>query len=215
MEVIVNYKRIKHNRIKIDPDGRVVLSVRLNTTKKEIKELLEKYDGWIKKNMERAIDDTLIYDLTEDSSIYLLGNKYIVRIITDTKEFVEIQAGFLVIHTKIYDDIRITHIFDNFLSNLRYNTYKESLDKYLSLTNLSINGFKIRKMKRTLGKCYYEKREIVLSTTLIHKPIDYIEAICIHEIAHLMYPNHQKDFYAFIYKYMPDYKIRLKHLKNL
>ena len=215
MEVIVNYKRIKHNRIKIDPDGRVVLSVRLNTTKKEIKELLEKYDAWIKKNMERAIDDTLIYDLTEDSSIYLLGNKYIVRIITDTKEFVEIQAGFLVIHTKIYDDIRIAHIFDNFLSNLRYNTYKESLDKYLSLTNLSINSFKIRKMKRTLGKCYYEKREIVLSTTLIHKPIDYIEAICIHEIVHLMYPNHQKDFYAFIYKYMPDYKIRLKHLKNL
>ena len=214
MEVIVNYKRIKHNRIKIDPDGRVVLSVRLNTTKKEIKELLEKYDGWIKKNMERAIDDTLIYDLTEDSSIYLLGNKYIVRIIIDTKEFVEIQAGFLVIHTKIYDDARISHLFENYLSKLRYNVYKETLDKYLSLTNLSINEFKIRKMKRTLGKCYYEKRIIVLSTTLIHKPIDYIEAICIHEIAHLIYPNHQKDFYNFIYRYMPDYKIRLKHLKN-
>ncbi|MBR4237610.1 DUF45 domain-containing protein [bacterium] len=215
MEVIVNYKHIKHNRIKIDPDGRVVLSVRIGTSKKEIKELLEKYDGWIRKHLDRAIDDTLIYDLSENSSVYILGNKYIVRIITDTKEFIEIVDGFLVIHTKVYDDIRISHLFENYLSKLRYNTYKETLDKYLSLTNLSISEFKIRKMKRTLGKCYYDKKVIVLSTTLIHKPIDYIEAICIHEIAHLIYPNHQKDFYNFIYKYMPDYKIRLKHLKNI
>ena len=214
MDVLIEYKKIKYNRIRIDSTGRVILSVRLNTTKKEIEELLQKYDSWIKKNMIKAIDDTLIYSLTEGSTIYILGDIYLIRIIIDSKEYVQINGGFIDIHTKENTESKINKIFDTYLNNLRQEVYKDSLDKYLNLTGLSIKEFKIRKMKRTLGKCYYEKKSITLSTTLIHKPIDYIEAICLHEIAHLLYPNHQRNFYSFIYKYMPDYKIRLKHLKN-
>ena len=214
MDIRVDYKRIKNNRIRIDPYGRVILSVRIGTSKKEIEELIKKYEPWINKNLSKAIDDTLIYDLKEGSYVYILGNRYIVRIVTDNNDFVELDNGFINIHTSITSDDRISHIFESYLSNLRYTIYKEALDKYLNLTGLSINEMKIKNLTRTLGKCYYEKKIIILSTTLIHKPIDYIEAIVIHELAHLNFHNHQKEFYNFIYEYMPDYKIRLKHLKN-
>ena len=85
MDVLIEYKKIKYNRIRIDSTGRVILSVRLNTTKKEIEELLQKYDSWIKKNMKKAVDDTLIYSLTEGSTIYILGDIYLIRIIIDSK----------------------------------------------------------------------------------------------------------------------------------
>ncbi|HEC1794954.1 TPA: M48 family metallopeptidase, partial [Campylobacter lari] len=32
---------------------------------------------------------------------------------------------------------------------------------------------------------------------------------------HLIYPHHQKEFYDFLYKFMPDYKAREIFLKSL
>jgi len=51
-------------------------------------------------------------------------------------------------------------------------------------------------------------------THLIEKNIDCIEYVVLHELCHIFYMNHQKDFWTLVEKYMPDYKIRRKNLKN-
>ncbi|MCD7797226.1 MAG: M48 family metallopeptidase [Clostridiales bacterium] len=43
------------------------------------------------------------------------------------------------------------------------------------------------------------------------RAVDYV---VVHELAHIRHHNHSKDFYAFVEKYMPDYKQREKLLKN-
>ena len=48
----------------------------------------------------------------------------------------------------------------------------------------------------------------------IEKNIDCIEYVVLHELCHIFYMNHQKDFWTLVEKYMPDYKIRRKNLKN-
>lgn len=37
--------------------------------------------------------------------------------------------------------------------------------------------------------------------------------VVVHELSHLVYMNHSKDFYRLIERYMPDYKERRKLLK--
>ena len=44
--------------------------------------------------------------------------------------------------------------------------------------------------------------------------IKCIEYVVLHELCHIFYMNHQKDFWALVEKYMPDYKIRRKNLKS-
>ncbi|MBP5343379.1 SprT-like domain-containing protein [bacterium] len=208
--IIVEYKRIKYNRIRIEPSGKVILSVRLNTTKKEIDALIKKYEPWIKKNYNKAYDLTLDYTLKQDSIIFILGKKYIIKIIKDNYNFVELNDEYLYIHTSKIDESHIENVFNKYLDEFRYITYKNIIDKYLIITNLSINDFEIRKTKRTLGRCYTERKKIILSKSLIHKSIEFIEAVVLHEIAHLKYPNHGNKFYEFIYQYMKDYKINIK-----
>ena len=46
-------------------------------------------------------------------------------------------------------------------------------------------------------------------------PDECIDYVVLHEIAHIKHHNHSKEFYAFIEKYMPDYKERVKLLRSL
>ena len=44
-------------------------------------------------------------------------------------------------------------------------------------------------------------------------PPEAIDYVVVHELAHIIYKNHGKDFYKLIEKYLPDYKKREKLLK--
>ena len=39
-----------------------------------------------------------------------------------------------------------------------------------------------------------------------------IEYVILHELAHFLYPNHNKDFYDFLTIHMPDWQERKKQL---
>jgi predicted metal-dependent hydrolase len=41
-----------------------------------------------------------------------------------------------------------------------------------------------------------------------------IDAVTVHELAHIRYKNHNKDFYALVRSYIPDYDEREKKLKE-
>ena len=211
MEYKIERKKKKNASIRIDNNGLVIVSVPSYFTDKMISDFILKYDSWIKKNMVKAIDPTTNQQIFEGSTIYLLGDRYIVRIILDKSRCVEIKDGFIYIYSDDLDLKIIDKIYSNYLKDLTLTTYKGIVDKYLNLTKLSINKLTIRSLKRTYGKCYFERKEIILSRSLIYKRIEFIEAVIMHEVAHLKYPNHQKEFYNFINKYMPDYKERMKN----
>ncbi|MCR5741886.1 MAG: M48 family metallopeptidase [Gammaproteobacteria bacterium] len=212
MEIERTVKRVKKFTLAIKKDGRVTLTVPYGASAKAEEEFLKRSEGWLKERYEKAIDKTLFFDCVDGSSIYILGSEYIIRIITSESDRVELDDSFLNIYTKDIDYSYTSKLLNDYLSKLRVDTYKELLFKYLKLTGEKIDKFRIKKLSASYGLCYPQRREIVLSSTLIHKNIEFIETVVLHEIAHLKYPNHQKEFYDYIYKYMPDYKERTKHL---
>jgi predicted metal-dependent hydrolase len=55
---------------------------------------------------------------------------------------------------------------------------------------------------------------INISTRLLFAPEDVLEYVCVHELAHLIEPNHSKDFWSLVKKASPDYKDNIKWLKE-
>lgn len=47
---------------------------------------------------------------------------------------------------------------------------------------------------------------------LAFRPEECIDYVVLHEIAHLKYRRHDRNFYGFIARFMPDYKARVKAL---
>ena len=52
------------------------------------------------------------------------------------------------------------------------------------------------------------KNKIILNERLIEKSKDCIEYVVFHELAHLRYPNHSKDFYNYLTELMPEWKVK-------
>ena len=64
---------------------------------------------------------------------------------------------------------------------------------------------KIKNFKKRLGSCSI-KGEIVFNWKIIMFPRDIIDYIIIHELSHLIYFNHSKNFWNTVEKFCPDFK---------
>ncbi|EAM0302656.1 M48 family peptidase, partial [Campylobacter coli] len=54
------------------------------------------------------------------------------------------------------------------------------------------------------------KAYVNLNLKLIQKSLKAIEYVILHEICHLKFPNHSKEFYDFIEYFMSDFRQREK-----
>lgn len=91
----------------------------------------------------------------------------------------------------------------------------ESTTKELiELTNLKPNNIRIRDISYTWGSCSTNKN-ITISLKLIKYSKEAIKYVILHELCHLKYMNHSKNFWNLVEKYMPDYKEIKKSLNNM
>jgi predicted metal-dependent hydrolase len=89
----------------------------------------------------------------------------------------------------------------------------ERVSFYSSLMGLQPAGITITGARTRFGSCSSKKR-LSFSWRLMQYPDKAIDYVVVHELAHLRYMNHSKEFYELIEKFMPDYKQRRKLLKE-
>lgn len=86
------------------------------------------------------------------------------------------------------------------------------VEYYSRIMNLYPTAVKINFARTRFGSCS-PKNSINFSAYLMLFPTTAVDYVVVHELAHIKYKNHQKEFYSLIEKYMPDYKNRAKLLK--
>ena len=105
---------------------------------------------------------------------------------------------------------------DNWYRKQAKSLFQERLDYNYNLFNEKIPYplLKIRKMKSKWGVCNVTKKTITLNLELIKMQGKYLDYVIIHELSHLVYPNHSKNFWLLVEKYEPNYKKYRKEMKN-
>ena len=83
---------------------------------------------------------------------------------------------------------------------------------YAKIMGVEYTSLKITSAKTRFGSCS-AKNGICYSLYLMQKPLEAVDYVVVHELAHTVHHNHSKQFYAFIEKFMPDYKERNRLLK--
>ena len=86
------------------------------------------------------------------------------------------------------------------------------VEKYSSLTGLVPSSVKITSAKTRFGSCS-SKNAVCFSWRLMAYPLEAVEYVVLHELAHIKHHNHSRAFYELVEKYMPDYRRRRKMLK--
>ena len=69
-------------------------------------------------------------------------------------------------------------------------------------------------MKTRWGSCTPARGTIRFNTLLFEADAECIDAVVLHELTHLIHPNHGTQFYSFLETAMPDYRARIDRLKK-
>lgn len=72
----------------------------------------------------------------------------------------------------------------------------------------------LRKMKTVWGSCSLKNKKITFSYYLAAVEPSCIDYVVLHELVHLIHPNHSRQFYSFLGTYMPDWKKRREALRR-
>ena len=191
-----NCKRIKIRVVK----GVVCVSAPLNVSKKIIDDFVQEQEAWIKNQLDKNTQSK------ENDLICLLGNEYRLHYINQKMCYVAGNALYL------YPDKTLIQKF------LKQNAKKyidlrfEFFCEQLHIRNISLQyGF----YKSKWGSCTPSKHKICFNVNLIFMPLEFVDAIILHELAHLYHLNHSKEFYDLLCTWMPNYKeIMKKNNKN-
>ena len=82
---------------------------------------------------------------------------------------------------------------------------EETVNELVKETGLVPNKVRIRDIKYAWGSCSANKN-ITISYKLICYSKDAIKYVILHELCHIKYMNHSKDFWNLVATYMPNYK---------
>ena len=87
-----------------------------------------------------------------------------------------------------------------------------SIEKYTKLLKQEPNKVRIKDIKYAWGSCS-SNRNISINKKLAKKDKQIIEYVVLHEMCHLKYMNHSKDFWNLVRNYMPEYQEYRRQLK--
>ena len=201
-KVFITKKNNKNMYLRVKKDG-IYITCNYFVTKGLIKSFIEKNKDSILEMNERIQKKE-----QKKEEFYYLGNKYDV-IILNTVSKIEFIDDKVYVKNKTY--------LNTFLKKEAERIFNERLEICYNLFEEDINypSLRIRKMTSKWGVCNITKKIVTLNLELIKLDIKYLDYVIVHELSHLIYPNHSKSFWNLVYKYCPNYKLYRKEMKNL
>lgn len=87
--------------------------------------------------------------------------------------------------------------------------------KWEPILKVKVNRVLVQRMKTKWGSCATASRNIRLNTDLAKKPLECLEYIVLHEMAHLLEPTHNARFVGLMDAYMPSWQFQRGLLNRL
>ena len=183
--------------------------IKLNYKKLEIDGFIIYYSKYRKnRNIRLVVEEDKTIRLT---CPYGVSDEEIYDFVRSKLEWIKKALGKMHVKEKLSDKPKLTKrdikALKDYIDSLVY--------KYAVIMKAEIENVKLRRMKTEWGNCNYRSKTLTFNTYLYYMSENFIEAIVVHEIAHLFYHGHGKMFYNMIYKYLPDYKERIKEGKKV
>ena len=216
--VSVSRKTMKNVRLKVFPSGEIKLSVPLDTTDEWITAYLSEKTPWIESKLDlfiktRAIEKEVHF--ISGSSTRILGKQVTVRVHTATKKSISIEDDILHIYTTEKEQVSIDKQVNNWWQKTAKQYYMDVIDRLYPIIEkhgIEIPEICVKKMSTLWGSCSRKHGRINLNFYLFKASIPCVEYVILHEMTHLLYPYHNKDFYDFLTIHMPDWESRKRQL---
>ena len=200
VNVFVTRKKQKNTYLRVKEDG-IYVTTNYLVTNKYILNLLKENENKIIK-MQEHLKKKQEYN----QDFFYLGKKY--NIVKSNLEDIIVGDSTILVKNEL--------VLDKWLVKQARIIFKESLDEIYKVFPVKIPypSLTIRKMKTRWGVCNTRLKRVTLNLELIKKDKKYLDYVIVHELSHLVYPNHGSDFWHLVSLSVPNYKVLRKELNS-
>ena len=211
IEIEVEYKKIKNIHLAVyPPDGHVHVSAPDYCTEDDLRSYLLSKLAWIRKQQSeiQAQERETHRDYVSGENHYLFGKRYVLRVIEEeAPPRIEFDHKYLMMYVRP-DSTREKRmeVLHEFYREQLHQKLTELFPRWQEKMGLTDFTWIILAMKTQWGSCMQKKREIRMNLALARVPLECIEYIIVHEMAHLKVRLHNKMFEQLVAMYMPSWR---------
>ncbi len=220
VDVKIVRKNIKNVHLKVFRSLEVVLSVPTQVPREWIENFLSKRIKWIDEQITKyklSGGTNTLDSIKNGTSVQLLGKDMRVVFEEASKNSIEVDEKRITLLLKdVTDEEFAQKLFLKWWKQAAEDVFQNELDtlyeKIFKKYQVAKPDIYVRKMKTLWGSCTPSKAKVTFNNYLLKANLRCIQYVVLHELTHLIYPNHSKQFYDFLTIHMPDWQERKKQL---
>ncbi len=215
VEFELTYKKVKNLNLRVRPNGSVAVSAPYRTSPQRVDAFVLKNLPFIQRARQRLAAlppyHTPPDSLAVGESLWLFGCEHPILAGQENKP--QLAEGRLLLPTGTeslpYPHRQATTLFKALLQPVLEEFLEHHSPFFLQQYGVRPGGLSCRNMKSRYGSCNIRSGQLTFSTRLVHFPLPATEYVVVHELSHLVVPNHSARFYRVVSAALPDFKERL------
>lgn len=208
--IAVTRKRIKHVHLRVHPDGRVTISAPISARPQVVEAFAATRLEWIQRQQDRVRrqvrEAPRLYVSGENH--YLWGQpRHLSVIERDGRPGVSVDDDHIRLFIQPGSDTTTrAHVMHAWHKSILREALPPLILNWEQRLNVRLKGYYLRRMKTRWGTCNYRTKHIRLNTELVTKRSHLFEYVLVHEMVHLIVPNHGARFVALMNEHYPAWR---------
>lgn len=205
----IEIRRSKRNKtitVNIERDGTINAVAPFDCSEETIKEELLKREYLISKRIAKrkaVLKEYVNRTFVEGQSFLYMGESYNLTISDETKTPLEIFDDKFLLSEKYLPKAK--EVFVKFYKKQGLPYIKERVEYYSKLVGREPVSVRIMDLRSHWASCTPQKSVNFHWKCVMAKPM-IIDYLIVHELTHLKYPQHNRQFWDAVFSVMPNYK---------
>lgn len=180
-----------------------------------VPEILRKKERWILRNLEKiSYQKKHRVVFSDGMNVLLFGREKIIRIVPLPQKNLRIHETENEIILEGGGDMYAFRIgLERYLRRKAKSFFEQRARITGEIMKTQFRTITIRAQKSRWGSCT-RYHDLNFNWRLVMMPLEVIDYVVIHELAHTFHHNHSRAFYDVLGRFCPDYKKRRKVLRE-
>ena len=186
----------------------------------KIVEILETKKRWIRNKVVQlqCRPKSKEREFVSGESFSLFGKNLKLKVVEGGRVGTKLDGDYLLTNIRASEigevrKFRIKTYIEKWYIQEAYKRLEEKVIRYSEIIRVSPREMKVRNYKTRWGSCD-KKGRLTFNFHLIKAPHSIVDYVVVHELCHMLQPNHSKFFWDEVAKFDPSFKIHKKWLKD-
>jgi len=196
----------------VEQDGTLTVRAPLRASRASIQQFIHEKMDWIKRTREKlgSIVQSPARQYVDGETFLYLGSSYHLKLVRPQRPSLQFEDGFTLSQTA---QKRGEALFTRWYRGQAFEVISERVSQYAKNYGFTPKRVKISSAKTRWGSCSADGT-LNFTWRLVMAPLDVIDYVVAHELAHLRIKNHSRKFWNAVEAIYPEYKKHRKWLRE-